>query len=152
MWSKGAPAFDKVANSCIQLINLKARYKPFAVVDPKGAVIRPFASYANTRHAPGSNFLCWDHWPVVLDKGDVSTTVDYSRPSHSSLSHIVWPACEKSANPVFIVENWGDAAAVLKLHGKPVSRGPNFRLGHRRRLEGTDLIVWVKAQSVRPMS
>ena len=228
VWSKGAPAFDKVANPCIQLINLKARYKPFAVVDPKGAVIQPFASYANTRHAPGSNFLCWYHWPVVLDKGDVSTTVDYSRPSHTSLSHVIWPPCEKSANsitklmlngmtdrsvievarlakswvraaeltlacegftsrgydraerayvlastgngnasaleftlrttddsplynPVFIVENWGDATAVLKIHGKPVSRGPDFRLGHRRRLEGTDLIVWVKAQSVKPL-
>jgi hypothetical protein len=49
-------------------------------------------------------------------------------------------------NPALVIAGWGDHEATLKLNGVEVKRGPAFRFGHRRSLEGTDLIVWIKTQ------
>lgn len=54
-------------------------------------------------------------------------------------------------NPAFVVRNWGEAGAGLKLNGKPVKRGRDFRFGHRRTFEGSDLIVWLKTESAEPV-
>ncbi len=99
-WSEGAPPFNQLANPCLQRINLKATCKPFEIVEPEGAIFQSFREYAGYRHAPDSNFLCWDHWPVAQEKSDVRTTLDYNRPSHSSLCHIIWPPAEKTANSI----------------------------------------------------
>jgi hypothetical protein len=50
-------------------------------------------------------------------------------------------------NPAFVIKNWGKADAVLKIDGKRIKRGKNFRFGHRHRLEGSDLIVWARYES-----
>ena len=54
-------------------------------------------------------------------------------------------------NPAFVVKDWGDANAQLTLNGKAIPRGKEFRYGHRRTLEGTDLIVWLQADSTVPI-
>ena len=54
-------------------------------------------------------------------------------------------------NPAFVVKNWGRAAAVLTIDGKTTRPGPDLRLGRRRRLEGTDLIAWLKLESTKPV-
>jgi hypothetical protein len=63
-------------------------------------------------------------------------------------------ASQKSpvANPAFVIKNWGDTDAVLKLDGKEIKRGKTFRFGHRQTLESTDLIVWIKAESTKPIA
>ena len=50
-------------------------------------------------------------------------------------------------NPAFIVKNWGNTNARLALDGKQIPQGKDFRFGHRQELEGTDLIVWIIAES-----
>ena len=55
-------------------------------------------------------------------------------------------------NPAFIIKGWGDADATLKLNGKEIDRGKEFRFGHRRNPEGSDLIVWIKIESDRPIT
>jgi hypothetical protein len=50
-------------------------------------------------------------------------------------------------NPAFVIRDWGNANAKLTLNGKAIPRGKEFRYGHRRTLESTDLIVWVRAES-----
>ncbi len=61
-------------------------------------------------------------------------------------------------NPTFLINGWGNKTAQLKIDGKAVPRGPDFRVGHYETLgeEGGRqwkdvLIVWVKAQSTRPI-
>jgi hypothetical protein len=54
-------------------------------------------------------------------------------------------------NPAFVIKNWGDADAVLKINGKTIKRGKDFRFGHRHTFEGTDLIVWIKTESTEPV-
>ena len=54
-------------------------------------------------------------------------------------------------NPAFIVENWGSSAAELSIGGRAIERGKAFRFGHRHRLEGIDLVVWLRVESAKPL-
>jgi hypothetical protein len=55
-------------------------------------------------------------------------------------------------NVALVIKNWGDRGAALTVDGKPVTHGRDFRFGHVRTLEGTDLVVWFKAKTVRPLT
>lgn len=50
-------------------------------------------------------------------------------------------------NPAFVVKNWGDHNALLKVNGKKVPRGKTFRIGHIRRINQYDLVAWLELQS-----
>jgi hypothetical protein len=54
-------------------------------------------------------------------------------------------------NLAIVVEGWGEAGATLALDGQPMPRGPSFRVGHRRSLERSDLVVWVEARRDAPV-
>jgi hypothetical protein len=55
-------------------------------------------------------------------------------------------------NPAFVVKGWGNASASLKIDGRRMRRGKDFRSGHRHTLEGSDLVVWIKTESTKPIS
>jgi len=57
-------------------------------------------------------------------------------------------AGEKSpvVNPAFVIDGWGREGAALRLNGKLVTEGKDFRVGHIDRLEGSSLVVWIRAQ------
>jgi hypothetical protein len=55
------------------------------------------------------------------------------------------------ANVVLYIERWGDGDAAVKVDGQPVERGQTLKVGHVRTIEGTDLVVWVRKASVRPV-
>jgi hypothetical protein len=54
-------------------------------------------------------------------------------------------------NPALVIQDWGDHEAALTIDGAEVPRGREFRYGHRRTLDGTDLVVWIKAASEKPV-
>ena len=54
-------------------------------------------------------------------------------------------------NPAFVIKNWGGGSAGLAIDGKKVGGGKHFRAGHRKTLEGGDLIVWVKGEWTKPV-
>jgi len=54
-------------------------------------------------------------------------------------------------NPAFIIKNWGESGARLKIDRRKIRRGRNFRIGHRYTPAGCDLIVWIQKKSTRPM-
>ncbi len=54
-------------------------------------------------------------------------------------------------NPALVVKGWGSAAPQLVLNGRPLTRGTDYRIGHRQTLQSTDLIVWIKAHSTTPL-
>jgi hypothetical protein len=63
-------------------------------------------------------------------------------------------ACGKDSpavNPAFVVKNWGTKDVTLKINGKRIQRGRNFRFGHQNSIEGSDLIVWSKIESIEPL-
>jgi len=53
-------------------------------------------------------------------------------------------------NPALVILDWGDSHAALTIDGEEVARGPAFRVGHRHRLEGSDLIVWIEYEATEP--
>ena len=54
-------------------------------------------------------------------------------------------------NAAFVVKGWGRVEASLRMDGENIKRGKNFRLGHRHTLQGSDLIVWIKKASTKPV-
>jgi len=55
-------------------------------------------------------------------------------------------------NPAFLIKNWGDSGAELRVNGNPVKRGSSLRLGHNHGLDGTDLVVWIREESMQNVS
>jgi hypothetical protein len=50
-------------------------------------------------------------------------------------------------NPVIIIENWGTDRPSLQIDRKDVEAGKDFRYGHRRTPQGTDLILFLKLEN-----
>jgi hypothetical protein len=49
-------------------------------------------------------------------------------------------------NPAFVITGWGDRDVALKINGRSIERGKNFRFGFRHNPDSIDLIVWVKKE------
>lgn len=54
-------------------------------------------------------------------------------------------------NPAFVINGWGPGSAAIKMDGKTVKQSKDCRVGHRHRLEGSDLIIWLKSESTKPV-
>jgi hypothetical protein len=54
-------------------------------------------------------------------------------------------------NVALVVKGWGDGVPSLTIDGRPVVRGDGLRIGHIRRLEGTDLVVFVTVRATTPV-
>jgi len=54
-------------------------------------------------------------------------------------------------NPVFVIKDWGDIEASMRVNTKRIRPRRDFRFGHRYRVEGTDLVVWLNLQSTKPV-
>jgi concanavalin A-like lectin/glucanase superfamily protein len=55
-----------------------------------------------------------------------------------------------AVNPAFVIKDWGDFPATVRVDGKPLPQN-SLRTGLVHRLEGTDLVMWVRTQSTRPI-
>ncbi len=54
-------------------------------------------------------------------------------------------------NPAFIIKNWGNRGAKLQVNGKALTQGKTLRLGHIRRINQYDLVVWIRLESNQPV-
>ena len=54
-------------------------------------------------------------------------------------------------NPAFVVKNWPASEPELKINGEKVSPGKDFRAGYEQTLRASNLIIWIRAESVKPM-
>jgi hypothetical protein len=50
-------------------------------------------------------------------------------------------------NLAFVIKNWGESDVEVMVNGKGIECGEDYRVGHRYRLEGTDLILWIPYES-----
>jgi hypothetical protein len=55
-------------------------------------------------------------------------------------------------NACFVIKRWRASGAELLVNDKEVKRGKDFRYALRHRLESTDLIVWLRAESSKPVT
>ena len=56
-----------------------------------------------------------------------------------------------AANIALYIRGWGEGRAEVTVDGQRVEPGPSLKLGHLRTIDGTDLVVWIKKGSVRPV-
>ena len=50
-------------------------------------------------------------------------------------------------NPVFVLKDWGKSSLSLRVNGKTVQPGKDFRIGYERTHTGTDCVLWLKMES-----
>ena len=55
-------------------------------------------------------------------------------------------------NPVFIVPNWGESGAEIKLNGKSLKQREDFELGYEANNEGSDLVIWMDLSTLKQIS
>jgi hypothetical protein len=55
-------------------------------------------------------------------------------------------------NPAFVIKNWESNSANLSFNGQNIERGDIFRYGIEQKLESTDLVVWIKKESSKPVT
>lgn len=53
-------------------------------------------------------------------------------------------------NPAIVVKDWGDSPAKITVGGKNFSP-QNLRTGLVHKLDGADLIIWVRIQAITPL-
>jgi len=96
-------------------------------------------------------------WPSFTSKGYDPTQRAYVLHCNSvgkpSKLELTLAASEDSpvVNPAFVIKYWGRSGASLKVNGKKMARGRSFRFGHRRTPESSDLIVWFRTESTKPV-
>lgn len=216
----------KPANGNIHLVNLKAKFSPYVIVDPRHVAID---CYAGEIIRERSMFPWWNHWPVsqqIRSNGRWAVAPD--RVSHSSLTHIQswmpheerpdgltmvmlngltsesvtgllplaksWldapsahahtagfesrgfdrterafvltrrdasarsldvtlqaTAASPLVNPAIVIRNWNFAQAKVRVNGRLLTEGSAFRTGVTHRLDGEDLIVWMRHSGTTPL-
>jgi hypothetical protein len=54
-------------------------------------------------------------------------------------------------NIPLVFKEFGDAEVALEMDGMPVPRGRDFRYGHQESLEGVNLCVWIRLETMAPV-
>jgi len=88
------------------------------------------------------------------DRSERAYQINCPDPTAASVLRCRLTASQESpvCNIPMVVANWGNAGATLKINGKAVPQGKDFRVGHRYGLETTDLVVWIGLQSTEPIN
>jgi hypothetical protein len=55
-------------------------------------------------------------------------------------------------NPAIVIKDWGTSGVELKVDGKDLEVGKNFRIGYEQTYTGSDLVLWLKAESNETMA
>jgi hypothetical protein len=158
--SDGRPALapDRVSSS-----ELFAPEPPQAKRARDGAVeARWLTGFTNQLAATLTVARAWLQTPELKLSGEDFASDGYSRDdrayhlrrlsSGNTKLEFTIQASDKSpaVNPAFVIDGWGRGGTSLKLNGKPVAEGKDFRVGHIDRLEGSSLVVWIRAQLTGP--
>lgn len=53
--------------------------------------------------------------------------------------------------PALLLHGWGERKVALRINGEPASSGVGFRQGFERKLEETDLVLWLDLESTTPV-
>jgi len=55
-------------------------------------------------------------------------------------------------HPVLLIKEWGDTSPVMKIGGKALNWGADYRFGRVYTLDGSDLVVWMRLKATTPVS
>ncbi len=103
----------------------------------------------------------WEYAPELALNGAGYSTTGYDQSERAyqlerdpgaaaPLAFSIDAGCEHPLiNPAFVVKNWGtdNGDLTVTLNGETLEPGASVRYGYHNTLEGTDLIVWIEAES-----
>ncbi len=94
-----------------------------------------------------------DYQSEGYDEAQRAFVVSRKTPGKPAALALTWQASDTSplVNPAIVIKNWGEAPAQIKIDGKPVNWGKDFRRGYIKHLDGTDLVVWMRQTSSAPV-
>jgi hypothetical protein len=80
--------------------------------------------------------------------------LDNPKPGKSSRMELEFAGSPASpvVNPAIVIRDWGENIPRVNVNGKAVPRGPDCRLGLHRRLERTDLVLWLKQEATSSLT
>ena len=144
-----AMAPDQAAHSSLSWVTQPAGAFLYGMTDKPAVDLLPLAK-------------AWIHPAALKLTGVAFTSAGYDQDQRAYVLKRVQPggllelelagsAEAPIVNPALVIQGWGEEEADLTLAGAVVPRGRNFRYGHRRTLDGTDLIVWIKTSSEKPV-
>jgi hypothetical protein len=121
----------------------KGIFYSYQIVWRKYSWVRSWSNPAKLT-VKGGNFVSEGY-----DPRDLAYHISCEEPVKSGRLEMKIRANEDSplVNRAFVINNRGDSEVELKVNGRTLESGKDFRFGHRDRLEGTDLIVWVRYES-----
>lgn len=101
---------------------------------------------------PGLTTSTQAYVSVGYDRSERAYRVRARRPGVEPLvARLAASDASPAHHPVLVVEGWGDGPARLEIDGTAARPVTDYRIGHRRRLETTDLIVWTSIESTGPV-
>jgi len=144
-----AMAPDQAAHSSLSWVSQSSDAFLYGMTDKSPVELLPLAK-------------AWIHPPAIKTAGSSFSSDGYNQDQRAYLLKRVQPGGNLEVelagspdspvfNPAFVIQGWGEKEAALRINGAEVPRGRDFRYGHRRTLESTDLIVWIKTVSEKPV-
>ena len=100
----------------------------------------------------------WYHAPEISVKENLKATYDQAQRAYvisleNKVKEIEFKidASDVSplVNPAFIVSGWGHQKPELELNGEKMMQGKSCRFGYIEKLDRTDLIIWIKFESIK---
>jgi hypothetical protein len=88
---KGPSSFPEPKKAVIQRVNLRSEWKPFEVLWGDDV-----SSDSYNGEPSLSSFEWWNHWPVAQIPSSGRPALAADRPGHTSVSHLYWPAYQKT--------------------------------------------------------
>lgn len=97
----------------------------------------------------------WNNAPALISHGPKFTKNTYVKQERAyvialensssiDLSFTIDATAESPlVHPAFVMEHWGESDPVVQIDGKTLTPGNALRFGHRKTLEGTDLVIWI---------
>ncbi len=106
-------------------------------------------AYAPRAAIKAKGFQCQGY-----DRAERAYQLTKEKPAADGKLELTLDASEDSPafNPAFVVRHWHPRSLKLKLDGRQVPRGSDFRVGARPTLEGEDVIIWIRAKSTKPLT
>jgi len=106
----------------------------------------------------------WLHAPELKLSGSGYTSKGYDQPQRAyqltcakagQPTPVSFTLAASKDSPVvnlaLVINGWGNDGATLTLNGKNILQGKDFRVGHRGGFQADDLIVWLRAESTKPI-
>ena len=81
---------------------------------------------------------------VVPRKGRGPTELEFTLEEDEDMNAPGW-----IINPAFIVRDWDEPGVVLKMDGKTIEQGKDFRAGLEQTTTGKDLVIWLRMKTNR---